>query len=410
MPQLPLTFPCDRSAIRIWEPIDVVEEIPEATPAASPPRAAVAHTIESVWRGFRLPEMQRNSPSTLSEYQTHINRWHEFWDTRSGAVRVADAGVECRIAYPTLTQITRSALLEWRTWLSETLTPITNRTLNKHVGSIQAIGETAVKHELIGAFPKLDPLPITKAARKLHLSHKEAVELKKACRVATWPNKMPFPAPLYWEALLVGFCCYGFRTQEQVRNLKRMETLEWEGIRDDVETPHPDGKAVNDLGWIIYVPQKQKNKKPEPLVLPMISAYRKHLDAIRPPDAKGPVFPFPLCNRSFYKQWKEILEAAGVKPKPGLDGDRPEYEIKHMRKTATKWINDHGSSLGMPGIGDSITGHADDRSPDREVQSRVTQQHYDFNEDRVLKVLSSLPLPPEFQAPLFDAPRQKMLF
>jgi len=427
--RLPFTSSEGGPALRLFNPFNEPQSaasggsVPPSTPVLTLPAAPEPEPdsldLEQAWQTLLKPELaSKRSIVTLREYETHLRRWHEFCDSQVDEPSdqhpegMPDSGGECRMHYPALAKITRADLLGFRGWLANHDDDFSNRTVNKHLGSLTAIGECAVLHEKIESFPKLPPLPAIKAGRKLHLSYDEADALKRACQVATWPHDLEFPAPLYWEALTVGYCVYGFRTQEQVKQISRMTSLTWENIRDDLETPHPDGKAQNDHGWICYTPQKQRGRKPEPLVLPIVAAYRRHLDAIRPldPDPSDLVFPFPLSSRSFYPQWNAILEAAGVKPKAGLDGTRPEYQIKHLRKTATRWLNDHGSTIGMPGIGDHVTGHAADRSPDREVQSKVTQVHYDFAESRVLRALTTLPLPDSFAGPLWSGPRQQRLF
>lgn len=372
-------------------------------------------TLADVWRNYHRPELAKpraqggRSADTIGEYETHLRRWAECWD----AVRSQEGeNWKYRIMHPVLPEIDRPELETFRCWLQRQVEDgketWVNRTINKHVGTIQAVLQAAVEHGLKQFCPKLKPLPARSVARKLHLSYDEADALKRACRVAAWPSGLPAPAALYWETMVVGFCVYGFRTQEQARYESNKQELRWPDVRDDEETPHPDGKARCRLGWLVYTPQKQIDKKPEPLVLPMVDAYRRHLNAIRSfgVNPEGSVFPFPLSNEKFYDTWRAIVAAAGVKPKPGLDGLQPEYQIRHLRKTATRWLNDH-----RPGIAEYIVGHADDRSPDKEMEgSKVSRKHYDFAEDRVLEALSTLPLPPSFHEPLYVGRRQLILF
>jgi hypothetical protein len=376
-------------------------------------------TLADVWREFLRPQMVQprslggRATDTIGEYETHLRRWGECWDV----VRSQEAEKwKYRMTHPVLPEIGRTELDTFRAWLQQQVDDGKetwgNRTINKHLGTIHALLEAAVEHELLTAFPKLSPLPEVKAARKLHLSHAEADALKRACRVATWPSGLPAPAALYWETMVVGFCVYGFRTQEQARYESSKRELRWTDIRDEEETPHPDGKAKWRLGWTVYTPQKQGQKKPDPLVLPIVAAYHKHLQALRAfgVDPQTSVFPFPLSNEKFYETWRSIVAAAGVRPKPGLDGLQPEYQIRHLRKTATKWLNDHGAKIGCPGIAQHIVGHGDDRSPDREVDSKVSREHYDLAEDRILHALTTLPLPESFHEPLFVGRRQLVLF
>lgn len=406
-----------RPTLSIWNPDDDDDlEQERSSESSQPPPQLVADgpSLTEAFRRHRLPEMGPRAPDTIKEYDTHLRRWEQFWRAFEGGWRPINIDLTNRInnpVPPSVRGVNRTDLLGFREWLAQHPEELSNRTINKHLGSLQAIGESCVTAGLLGAFPKIKPLEATKAARKLNLSYEEADTLKRACEVADWPNGLLHPAPAYWEAAVVGWCVYGFRTQEQIRVERRMRTLEWTDIRSAIETPHPDGKAKNPHGWLVYTPQKQERRKPEPLVLPVVEAYRRHLEAIRPPNPKGPVFPFPLNGETFYDTWDKILAAAGIQPKPGLDNSQPEYQIKHLRKTATRWINDHGATIGMPGIGDQVTGHAADRAPDREVQSAVTREHYDFAEDRVLRALTTLPLPPSFAEPItLRQRRQRRLF
>lgn len=370
-------------------------------------------TLADVWRVYlrpqkALPRAQGGRASdTLGEYETHLRRWGECWD----AVRSQEGeNWKYRMSNPVLPEIGRTELETFRNWLQQHPDGLSNRTVNKHLGSVQAIGEAAVRNELLPAFPKLEPLPAGKTARKLHLSYDEADALKEACRVAAWPTGLPAPAALYWETMVVGFCVYGFRTQEQARYESAMRELRWTDVRDHQETPDPDGKASWRLGWLVYTPQKQERIKDKPLVLPLCEAYWRHLQAIRAfgIDPSGSVFPFPLSNERFYATWRAIVAAAGVRPKPGLDGLQPEYQIKHLRKTATKWLNDHGARIGCPGIAPYIVGHAGDRASGE--RSKVSDLHYDHPEQRILDTLTTLALPPSFQEPLYVGRRQLILF
>ena len=72
-----------------------------------------------------------------------------------------------------------------------------------------------------------------------------------------------------------------------------------------------------------------------------------------------------------------------------------------MNAVPTVVAFDHGAKVGCPSIAQHIVGHGDDRSPDREVESKVSREHYDLAEDRILHALTTLPLPPSFAAPIF---------
>jgi integrase len=414
-----LPFPDDPPTLRLWAP-----EVPQSSsPSGQPASAALcldfaeAEPPETVslrdcYERYKRPELSRRSVETVREYETHLARWDKFWELAFAAAKSTGRGWKYRIAHPVLPQITRPELLAFRGWLESAppeTGPLSPRTINKHLGTVTAVLEAAVRHALLPHAYKLEPLPTQRASRKLYLSYAEAEALKRACRVAHWPRDLPCRPAAYWEALLVGWCVYGFRTQEQVRYETRMRALTWGDVRPQSETPAPEGKAEWRLGWLVYTPQKQQRIKPDPLVLPLHPAYHAHLEAIRPDDAgpEEPVFPFPLSNEAFYGAWKSILQAAGVRPKAGLDGIAPAYQVRHLRKTCTTWCNDHGATVGVPHLGELVTGHAADRGPGG--PSAISATHYDNAEQRLLKGLTTLPLPPSFAAPLYADGRQLAL-
>ena len=295
---------------------------------------------------YQAAELRGRSPETVSEYNTHLRRWREFWEYERAEF---DAGAssreswEYRMVYPVLTEIGRRELVEFDRWVEEHVSdrrgnPLSNRTINKHVGSVVSVLNWASKYGLIEAVPSIERRKERKSARKLHLSLEEADALKQACHVARWPQDLEHPAPLYWEALIVGYTVQGFRTQEQVAYESRHRSLHWSDVHWHPETPHPDGKAEHPSGWLVYRPDKNWSDEDPPLVLPMHAAYREHLIAIRSDQRR--VFPFPLNNREFYEQWHAIVKEAGIAPKRGWSGETDTYQIKHLRKTAVKWIND----------------------------------------------------------------------
>lgn len=368
----------------------------------SPSRGAL--TLDDVLAEYKLPELRGRSKTTIAEYWTCLSHWNAYHADQQAAAESTGTGpiTSHRIANPVVPHIQRGQLTGFQSWMEQQTAEDGSprwspRTINKSVGIIQSLLQSAADHGL-GQMPhKIPPLPTTGVGRKLHLSPEEGDALKRACRVATWPHGLPAPAPLYWETLFAGYCVYGFRTQEQVRYESTMQALQWEDLLDCETTP--DGKSAWRLGWIRYTPQKQKRFKPGPLYVPLMPFYKVHLDAIRERSGavSGPIFPFPLNHHLFYAQWEAILAAAGIAPNPGHDGAQSAYQIRHLRKTSTTWINRH-----RPGLAPFVQGHA---------PRDVSGKHYDCSaEDRIIEGLSTLPLPESFQRPLFAGDRQLRLF
>jgi len=382
--------------------------------AAPPPLERL--TLREAFERYKLPELGGRSPDTIGEYRTHLARWEQFWSAENRRREGSPTGWEYRTHCPVLPSIGRNELLLWRNWLLDLDGNLSPRTVNKHLGSVHAIMSATVV-ALAGAAerielpdpPRLPALPAKVAARKLCLTHEQVDRLMQACAVSTWPANLHTAAPTYWRAAIVLWCNYGLRTQELVRYHGRMTSLLWSDIHWQPETPHPDGQAVNEWGWLTYTPEKQSGIKSEPLVLPLNETTHRWPKAIRPSrDGRDEVFPWPLVSKLFYATWKQICSAAGIAPKKDFDGSQAEYQIKHLRKTCTTWHNDN-----VPGIAQYITGHAADRSPDQQLlgtrRSEVSARHYDSAENRILAAVLSLRQPTSF-AEVDGTSRQLLLF
>lgn len=366
-----------------------------------PPPEASTKTLADAFDELVLPELvaRRRKPDTVDEYRLHLRRWEDYWKARQFQV-----GEKHRISNPVLLQINRRLLVEWRGHLTETLGG-SNRNVNKHLGTAQAILAAAVKHGWLYGAPKLEPLPHAKAARKLYLSYEQLGRLYDACAEATWPPveaargpRREHPPAVEWRAALVLFFNYGFRTQELIRFESDMRTLTWGNVTFDAATPAEGGQATCEHGWLWYVPQKQEWQKDEPLVLPLNAVARAHLESVRPrnPDPRRPVFDWPLCHVHLYSQWRRLLAIADLRPKPNLKtGEQEEYHFKHLRKSCVTWHNYY-----CPGIAPYITGHAEDRDEAAagKAASRVSATHYDNPEQVLVRVLNEFPQPEQFRA------------
>lgn len=396
----------------LWTPESVQDEAPAILQFRPRQPSAAPLTLREAFERYKLQQLTnpraRRAKETLGEYWTHIRRWEECpWDRMRPAVALDGTGakMEYGTTNPVLPRIEAAHLEYFQAWLAEQVDPATgspafkSRTINKHLGTVAAILRATGPHGL-GQYPhKLPPLPTEKAAPKLVLSLEKADALKRACRVATWPHGA-VPAPLWWETLIVGYCTYGFRTQEQARYESDKRSLLWEDVTE--ERGHPgiaedaQGTVTSPHGWLSYLPQKQERLKTEKLHLPLTPSYLAHLRALRERvlEATGPVFACPLSNEPFYATWKAIVEHAGIRPSAKVD---LVYEINHLRKTASTWIAGHAGK----GIADAVTGHAD-RS--------VSGLHYMEQSRSIVEALLTLPLPGSFERPLYAGDRQLRLF
>lgn len=364
-------------------------------------------TVRRAYQDGKRVELERLQarPATYADYATHLRRWEEYWTApdRTDAPMSVD-------------QVRRRHLEEWREWLSTTLSgrnvPLN---VNKHLRSLHAILAWCERQEAIERAPSIERLPAEAAADKHYFTYAELDRLYDACVAVTWPQvdragqQLARPAAEHWQALLVLFFHYGFRTQEIVQYEPDHTSLPWSQIVWDEETPAQDGHARNQCGWLWYVPQKQRRSKPHPLILPLNAVVRAHLVRIQPADNCGnrPVFDWPLSADRLYDTWDELCRRAKVRPKKNLmTGEQPKYHLRHFRKTCTTWLNRH-----RPGIAPLVTGHAQ-RELTTNVKadsalsavvadgslSRVSAQHYDNQELAVQEALLTLPQPSRFAA------------
>lgn len=368
--------------------------------------------LQEAFERFKRPELRGRSADTLGEYRTHLRRWRECFDDLRARCAAAGERWKYRMSYPVLPEIGKEELRIFRVWLeSQTDGPgprFSTRTINKHLGSVQAILKAAEDADQILRAPAIKPLPAHRAARKLWLTHEQVDSWMDSCEIADWPRDLPRPTSTYWRTLGVLWCIYGFRTQEVVSYESSKEPLDWSQIRWERTTPHPDGHAVCPWGWLTYTPVKQRRFKEEPLVLPLNEIAYRWLREIWDGQTQGPVIPFPLNNGMFYNTWHAIVRRAGITPKAALDGSVESYKPKHLRKTATTWLNNH-----RPGMADYIVGHASERSPTALIaaagpRSQVAKDFYDCAENRILDALLTLPLPESFSRLKPD--RQQRLF
>lgn len=380
-----------RSPFRVFNPVRIESH-------------ASTETVSELFTSVVLPQMEelKRARSTVGDCRCHVRRWGEFW-LSDGSTRINHPrapGEE-----PPAGELVREDLQSFRRWLAKKFPSLSNRTLNKHVQTIQSIVSAAAEAERISTTVSIKPLPHTKAASKLYLTIEQVDAIYRAADVAEWPQHWSGslkPAD-FWRTCFVFWFNYGMRTQELYCYERDHTPLTVGQFLFQVESPAEDGTATNGHGWFYYTPQKQKRFKDKPLVLPLNAVVRAHVEAVlrsRSTHRHEPLLPAPRCNRSFYGAWNAILKAAGVRPKPKLDGTEREFEIRHLRKTAITYLNKH-----RRGIAPYIVGHADRE----DTVSEVSDVHYDNPELAVVEALNSFPQPPSFLE-VFRKDQQLTLF
>lgn len=394
---------------------------PGSEPVAPPPQPP-SPCLSDFYAASVKPQLEREGRSreTYNEHARAIRRWQYFWGASETSGQNTNHRTICPVVPspgPSVREITAKMLSDYRDWLSDNLVPDCRgvmrktgaRAINKDLGYLSMMlsrgaetGETAgvIRARRITRPKAGDPIEIPDA-------HIDAI--MDACSVATWPtcdrDGRPFgvPAPLVWRFSVVWYVNYGPRTEDLMPYTSDAQPIRWGAICDEAENPHHNGRAVNKHGWFFYVPYKTRRVKPEPLTLPINETSRAWLDRVAAASRKRcedrPLLYIPRSSKTFYDQWKAILLAAKVRPKPILSVNaegtpvrkQRSYLIKHLRSTAATRIETHA-----PGVGKLVTGHASDRSPDAAADAKIFNQHYYNAESAIVAALSTMPQPESF--------------
>lgn len=336
-------------------------------------------SVPDVFAQYMLPEMNAGGrrPSTISNCKRAVRRFAEWWNTL------------CEDPLP-VAVIRRKHLDEFREWLGTQGCKIP--TQNEACGIIRQVLRCAERHELIERAPQIERKHHIGRAAKLYFSFEDVEALWKVLHKARWPRRdslqmpLPYSAEQFWKSALVLYSIYGFRTQELVRLESHFRPLLWDNIYTEALTPNPAGRMESEHGWISYVPQKQERLKSDPVTVPLTPHTRAAIDCLvdGTPQPWDAVFDVSMSSVNFYHEWHRLVEFADIKPRAGSGVER--YQIKHLRKTATTWLNNH-----QPGLGPHVVGHASDRSG--QGASTISERHYANHEEAVVKGLASFQPP-----------------
>jgi integrase len=379
-------------------------------------RGDPSDTITQLFGQLVRPKLEeiKATAGHIRESELHLERWRAWWQSRAAqeTPQHTDRLSVCSLSpyssgeIPAL-EVTPEDVIAWRQWLPKQkgLFPdgVSHRTLNKHVQTILSVLAAAADARRPG-FVRFKVAKLAEgAAPKFYFTREQLDALYHAADAAEWPRIGDLSPGDFWRSTFVLFTNFGFRTQELVAFEPDHQPLLVGNFWWQPETPDPEGTAINSYGWLSYVPQKQKRKKPKPLYLPLNRCVQAHVQMVLSArdfkkGDRDPLFPIPHCNRSFYAAWQTILRAAKVRPKASLDGTPQDFELRHFRKTCTTWMNRH-----RPGIAPYITGHAS-----RDTSS-VSEIHYNNAELAVLEALQTFPQPMAFEK-IYRATRQQSLF
>jgi hypothetical protein len=346
--------------ISSWLPIVDVE-----------PKQTLATSFRAVYDRYVKPSLikRSRSKSTRNELLRALAAWESHWPPEMHCVKKIR---------PRHLETFQDSLLK---------RGLSNATCNKYLRNIRRVLIAANRHGLIRRRPDVGSLP-TQAAPKHYLRFADVEAIWKACDHVGWPN-LPGLAPGdWWRCAIAMYWIYGFRTQELISFTSDRPSLEWTSVKLGVDTPNPEGTAMNRLGWLTYVPLKQRWAKPCPLYLPLTSHARQVLNVLPNSGRTSErLFPWPQASHHFYATWKELQNRAGVSTKTG-----EHFETKAMRRSAATYLENHHRGLGAAVIGWA----------DREV-SNVMAKHYAVSELLLVEKLESYPVPECFQS-LFQLP------
>ena len=413
-------------------------------PPSGPPRKKrkLGPTLRQVYERHVRPGLVAKDRvgSTIRDIERALERWEQYWT--SGCAPDATATVAPTVTSPEpkgeritnpfpshqpdeaspikrlpvqlrVRTIKRRHLEEFQIHLqtckSQRGKPFAKSTINGELGSIRQILCAAESHALLReGRPRIAKLTANAAAPKFYVSREQMNQIWEACDHATWPRLGGLRSADWWRCALTLLWLYGFRTQELLAFQKGKQKLTWSGIHLQAETPNPAGQAMNDLGWLAYVPQKQKWAKPEPLYLPLTPHSRAAVDWLAiaartqcegqlPPDR--PLFPWSAAHKKLYAQWQLIQARAKVATKLGNA-----YEFKHLRKSAATYLEAH-----WPGLGEAVVGWAD-RANQASQPSQVMKVHYQVDEIVMVDKLATYPVPECFTSLLSKPTSQMRLF
>lgn len=322
-------------------------------------------TLRDVFEQRLRPRLlaKGRAKATIGDIDRAIRVWDEYWQST-------------RISDPQLIKLVTLGNLEtFQEYLQGR--GLSASTINGYLGAVRQVLIAGERHGLITQRPRAEKLPES-AAPKWYLTHDQIKQIWNAMAHATWPGSHGLSPGDWWRCWLVLMWTYGFRTQELYAFEPDHAGLTWASLSLQAETPNPHGTATNAEGWLSYTPQKQKWAKPEPLFLPLTESARWAVDRLpKSDDPAAAVFPWPSCNRSFYGTWRVIQERAGVTNKQG-----GRYCVKHLRKTASTYLDTH-----YRGLGAAVLGHAE------RGDSHVNSRHYTATERMFVQQMRTYPVP-----------------
>lgn len=349
-------------------------------------------TLRNIFEDILKPEMIANNrkPDTIDEVERAVDRWEAYWEanmdwqpaankwSRRPSKNAGDS--DDRITNPVLTTgVTVAHLEHWRTNGLGDLAP---RTKNKHVGLIQQILNACKPHDIPASSCKARPLQQTQPV-KYYITDEQICRMYPLADKLTWPRVDGISTGDWWRCVVALYWTYGFRLQDLFAvkaSIKRPITgLQWSSITRKPLTPNPNGKALNELGWLSYTPSKTKRVKPLPLYLPITKVVDSALRRLEHCGMLGDVVKGPHNSDAFYDTWYSWQRRAHVRDRSGEP-----FQPYALRKSAATYLDLHWT-----GLADAVIGW----SPRDAKKSKMATEVYASTEPMLITYLPTYALP-----------------
>jgi hypothetical protein len=226
-----------------------------------------------------------------------------------------------------------------------------------------------------------DPVPCRRVAGQFFFERREVSALYEAAGRMQCPRLWRDPRPIshLWQAAIVLFWFYAFDTRALFYESGKQQ-ITWDHI---YRQPLPPGRAGNvraKYGWIRW----KRQKTGVVLLLPIHPVVHRHLDLIRP---QGDLFDrgAAIIGRAGgtdpNERFRELVCEAGLSAKIDPEtGQRINYVLKDLRKTAATYYGDRDAGL--------ILGH---------VPDSITARHYENPLPRIVRAVKRVKYPRAFR-------------
>ncbi len=275
---------------------------------------------------FKANVMAGMKPGTRDATQYALNHWNKI----AKPVRMAS------ITSRTIADYVAKRRTEKRSKKGPIVSPAT---INKELRTIRAVLRKAHRW---GYLPRLPEFDFLKEPGRLptYVTPEHFGAIYGACKVATAPGRIPFPAADWWRGLLTMAYMTGWR-------IGSLLSLRWQDV---------DLKAGTAMSLA------EHNKGGRDMVTPLHPLAVDHLERLTAGRFGALVFPWNEDRRRLWDEFATIQDAAGVKP---ATGPKPHYGFHDFCARAFATMNADKLSAdtlqvgpnAAPGLSDDATLH-----------------------------------------------------